>query len=416
MTDIRIGTKPLKGTPIGADTLLGLDSISPNDDVRFTFSSISSFVLLDIGNVVAGISDGFMSKEDKTKLDLYPAATPGNNKVLTSDGAGLLVFVDQSTLGGDMLKTVYDTGDNGQCDIADKADRITADPGNLKVYVTDAGGNQGFIDQSALPNAVVSGSDNFLTGLEMSNNAGDALKDLDIAIGQANSIDNTTLGDLTAPLGKQIDATWADGGIPGTTVGGRAAGVSLSASTSYHVILLIKPSGICNAGFDTSVTGANLLADAAVIAAGYTKARRIGSVWVDAGTDIFPFKQTGDRIDIDSTDAEYELTVVTPALTLTNTTFAGLPEGVEAEVLLQGAISGASGTSGQINWFNPDVANPEASNFRCFGSYTTVTGSGIDGFDATVLCNISRQVAYIASVSVTNLETAVVGYIDRRGK
>jgi len=171
MTDIRFQSKPTKANPVGADFFIGTDSVT-GDDAKFEFSSISNFVLSDIGNAVAGVSDGFMSKEDKAKLDLYATATPGNNKVLTTNASGDIVWVDQSGLGsGDMLKSAYDTlGNNNKVDASVEADGLSSGAGNSKVYVTSASGIPQWIDQTALISTVTG----LKTGMEMAYGAPDA--------------------------------------------------------------------------------------------------------------------------------------------------------------------------------------------------------------------------------------------------
>ncbi len=120
-------------------------------------------------------------------------------------------------------------------------------------------------------------------GMILSNGT-DADRDIDVSAGyRADSIYSVFINQPSV-VTKQIDATWADG----TNTGGRAAGVSLSADTWYHVFELGKTTGVANAGFDTSITASNLLADAAVISAGYTKILYRGSVLTDGSSNIIP--------------------------------------------------------------------------------------------------------------------------------
>jgi len=98
------------------------------------------------------------------------AATPGNNKLYGTDGTGNRGWYDQPASGGDMLKSTYDTDNDGTVDSADtaaSADALTsgavrysvevltgkvqltndvAFPGNNKVYGTDASGNRSWRD------------------------------------------------------------------------------------------------------------------------------------------------------------------------------------------------------------------------------------------------------------------------------
>jgi len=132
-----------------------------------------------------------------------------------------------------------------------------------------------------------------ISGCEISNNATDAVYDIDIAVGKAKSSDDAYDIAVTSAIGKRIDAVWATAGTPGTTTGGRASGVSLVAGW-YRVFLIAKTDGTVNAGFDTSATAANLLADAT----GYTKYRQIGWVYY-TGSTIAKFSQDGDEFTWD---------------------------------------------------------------------------------------------------------------------
>jgi hypothetical protein len=82
---------------------------------------------------------------------------------------------------------------------------------------------------------------------------------------------------LTSALVKQIDANWA----AGTNQGGFPSGLVLAADTTYRIYLISNGSTV-DAGFDTSSTAANLLADAS----GYTYYREIGFFRTDGSADL----------------------------------------------------------------------------------------------------------------------------------
>jgi len=98
-------------------------------------------------------------------------------------------------------------------------------------------------------------------------------------------------------LTKQIDSTWA----AGDDAGGLSAGVALAVDTWYHCFVLSNANGTTtDFGFDTSVTAANLLADAAVIAAGLTKYSLVESILTDGSSNIIGFNMIissgGDKV------------------------------------------------------------------------------------------------------------------------
>lgn len=116
----------------------------------------------------------------------------------------------------------------------------------------------------------------------------DAAHDIKVNLGEC--VDSTYAYHLVigTVLTKQIDANWA----AGDDAGGFPSGLTLTAGTFYYFFLIYNPtSGAVDAGFDSSLTAANLLSDAS----GYTAYRRIGAVhWNAAGTSISSFRQVGD--------------------------------------------------------------------------------------------------------------------------
>lgn len=126
----------------------------------------------------------------------------------------------------------------------------------------------------------------YISGLAITINGTDSDHDVDIAVGYARSSDDTVDGELTTAITKRIDsgtdANWKEG----TNEGGLADGLSLATSTTYYTHLLIKPDGSCDAGFDTSATATNLLADSDVVTAGYTKYRQLGQFDTDGSSNI----------------------------------------------------------------------------------------------------------------------------------
>jgi len=73
--------------------------------------------------------------------------------------------------------------------------------------------------------------------------------------------------------------------------GGFPSGLSLTADTAYYVYVIAKADGTVDAGFDSSITAANLLSDAT----GYTKYRRIATIRTDSASNIRAYKQIGQN-------------------------------------------------------------------------------------------------------------------------
>ncbi len=118
--------------------------------------------------------------------------------------------------------------------------------------------------------------------ITIANNISDSNNDIDFSAGNFTVSDGSAQGVSSAET-KRLDATWS----AGTNAGGLAAGLTKANSTWYHCFKLLNPTtGATGSGYDTSLTAANLLADSAVIAAGFTKYKRIASFVTDGSGNI----------------------------------------------------------------------------------------------------------------------------------
>lgn len=126
-------------------------------------------------------------------------------------------------------------------------------------------------------------STNVRTGLTVSNNGADAVNDLDIAVGLADSDDaviaNRQQMSLVSALTKQLDVAWAVG-----TNQGMRSGAALANGT-WHIFLIKRTdTGVVDIFADTSLTP--------TLPTNYTKKRRIASV-LREGATLIPFVQDG---------------------------------------------------------------------------------------------------------------------------
>lgn len=149
-------------------------------------------------------------------------------------------------------------------------------PNGISEIVTNSQLLDALVNQFGIPSK-------YLAGFILAN-AADADHDITLSVGQARSDLAASLARiaLTTPITKQIDANW----VAGNDVGGFPSGLVLGANTWYHKLAIKNPTtGVVDAGFDTSLVAANLLADAA----GYTEFKRVGSVLTDGSSNILPF-------------------------------------------------------------------------------------------------------------------------------
>ncbi len=249
-------------------------------------------------------------------------------------------------------------------------------------------------------------SPGMLYGLTLSNNATDAVNDIDIAIG---SCVDPTLGELlTLPsiITKRLDAAWA----VGTNQGGLDTGAI--ANTTYHIWIIKRlDTGVVDALFSASAT-------APTMPTGYTAKRRIGSI-VRAGATIRAFIQVGDLFtwDVPASD----VTTTTPGTSAITPTLT-VPVGIvlEAQIafglLVNGAIGVAIGyalltSTAQTN------TTPSATAYNV--SYTDGDGSDIS-FDtfAAVLTDTSGQIRYRVSAggATVTAKLRTLGWRDTRGR
>lgn len=113
----------------------------------------------------------------------------------------------------------------------------------------------------------------YITGCIPSNGT-DATNDINFSAG---FVFDGTRGYTVGAQTKRADANWA----AGTGNGGKASGASAWGAADWHLFVLLNPTtGATDFGFDTSLTGANLITDAT--SAGFTVARRVSSLRTSA--------------------------------------------------------------------------------------------------------------------------------------
>lgn len=244
---------------------------------------------------------------------------------------------------------------------------------------------------------------NVITGLGMANGA-DTDHDIDIAVGSCFDSLTTDIMDLTSAITKQIDAAW----VVGTNLGGLFSG-SVAIDTWYHVFLIKKDSdGSIDAGFDTSVTAAN-------IPAGYTAFRRIGSVLTDGSSNIIPFFQHGNWFDWLTSKNDVSTGVTAGARTL----FAlSTPVDVRCQAVFSGFFVQAP-SSASMFFTSPDVTDEAALStaarghiFNIVGVIETSHGHG----NIFIWTNTSSQIGVNVDITVTTLDIGTTGYQDLRGQ
>lgn len=251
-------------------------------------------------------------------------------------------------------------------------------------------------------------------GLTMSNNAGDATNDIDIAAGKCRSDDDTTDIVLASALTKQLDAVWA----VGTNQGMRASGAAI-ANTTYHIFLIKRPdTGVVDIAADTSATGANLAANTNVA---YTKKRRIGSI-IRESAAIVGFVQDGDRFERKVPIAVTGSPFTNPGTAAVTRTL-NVPVGIRVEAMIS-AIGGADAAADEPTAiFFSDLSQTDTAASAATGAFNTniynsAAVSNRVGLDLRVMTNTSAQIRSRLAVSgvTTVLYMTTHGWIDTRNR
>jgi hypothetical protein len=242
-------------------------------------------------------------------------------------------------------------------------------------------------------------------GLVIANSGGDPTNDIDISPGVAIGSGGEIL-ELTATITKQIDVPWAEGS-PGPS-GGLFTG-TVAADTVYHVFIIRKDSdGTIDAGFDTSVTAAN-------IPVGWTAFKRVGSIITVTGPAIKTFTANeiaGGGLEIlwDTLPDEFSGATSATAALLTLT----IPTGVKMLSILNIALDRAGGGNPGFTYFSSPDQTDEAPSATVAPLATIMSDNQAVAVQARVRTDTSGQVRYRSGDASGTLEVASVGFVDER--
>ncbi len=251
-----------------------------------------------------------------------------------------------------------------------------------------------------------------IDGLTLSNDAGDTAHDINVAAGECRDSSDTYNILHSSEITKQIDATWA----AGDDAGGMEDGDTVGNAEWFHVHLLGKSTDptAADIGFDTSVTAVNILADAAVVAAGYDIYRRIGSVLTDGSANIIGFTQDGDRFRWKVAVQNLgEATVANSnAVTIAVTTPTGIV--AWADLIYRLKNDGGNAVYTLITALDETDTAPSSS---LHDLALTTTGQNADSLSIFLKTDASSQIRYRVSFTVnTRVSLTTKGWIDRRGR
>lgn len=242
----------------------------------------------------------------------------------------------------------------------------------------------------------------YLHGLTLSNNAGDATNDIDIAVGECVTLDTPYWKmALASALTKRLDAAWA----VGTGNGGLDTGAI--ANTTYHVWLIQRSDTlVVDALFSTSAT-------APTMPANYDRKRRIGSI-IRESAAIVAFTQVGD-VFRRAAFVSYQST----ATYASQLTALQVPLGVIVQPILAGYIAPAASSNIYIALGSASAgsANIIPHQARTDAGGPTETRSFVNG---GIFTDTSAQIYFqhniLSGTASTNTIVHTVGWIDTRGR
>ena len=241
-------------------------------------------------------------------------------------------------------------------------------------------------------------SDSHLTGLVPSN-AADADHDITISAGKAPDSAGAALLDLSAAITKQIDNAWA----VGDNLGGLFTG-TVAADTTYHLFIIEKTSdGSIDAGFDTSLTAAN-------IPTGYSNYRRVSSVLTDSSSNIIGFdcaEISGGALFFTYNAGIQDLSTTSPG-TSAVTLALSIPSGLPFEARIDLICRSTADTSVLITSTSQDNTAPTSDN----SSASVDNGRSI--VPVALLTNSSSSIRYRSTSASHTLIINTNGYTDYR--
>ena len=227
----------------------------------------------------------------------------------------------------------------------------------------------------------------------------------------------------TAAIIKELDT--AAGWVAGTTAAGRPTADVLGANKWHHCFELIHPTtGAVDFGFDDVIEATNLLADAAVVTAGYTQYRYLGSQQeTAAGTGVIREQhQEGDDFWMDTVDLLAFATTALDATTQVDFLLVGVPPGlrIKANVIVSldestltgGSFYTASNGGATITGSPAEIASPLA----LFQHNTSPVLKDISQ-QLTLWTDVTQQITFKA-VGDTSISVScqVMSYVNHRGR
>lgn len=273
LTSYNLNPPPDDGSQVEANRVQWNDDVigKVGDPLRVFAQAVDTAVLTAFGRImfngVSAQSANFtvatseqgtvFSVTGNTTVTLPAAATAGSNFAIAVHKA-------------DATNTV--TIDGNSTETIDGTETITLTRQFEAVVLVSNGTS--WTSVGRLPTGLLTAVDDYLNGMEISNNTSDQNNDVDIAPGQAANSTNVILIDISSTITKRLDAAFAEGsGNGGLDTGSKAA------NTDYFLYAIAKADGTSDGLFSTSSSSPTLPTD-------FTVFRLLGSVRTDGSSNI----------------------------------------------------------------------------------------------------------------------------------
>ena len=225
-----------------------------------------------------------------------------------------------------------------------------------------------------------------------------------ITVGTASDSTDVTIMQLNSALSKTT-AAWAIGN------GGALDTGTVTASTWYHVHLMQRSdTGVVDSCISLSVSACTT---GGSIPAAYNRFRRIGSVLINASTQIAKFTQSGNRISYGSPTLDMSAVNTTTAATAYALT---VPPGVSVQASVRIL---AGNTAGQGLWifYSPNEGLQTPNSPAGNNTHYTLGANQYMTASLSIATNTSRQIMGVSNTSSNNQVWAVTtGYIENFGE
>jgi len=238
-----------------------------------------------------------------------------------------------------------------------------------------------------------------LSGLQLANNAVDAVNDIDISTGEcASDAVDSRLMILSAGMTKRLDSAW----VVGSGNGGLDTGAISNAT--YHVFLIQRS--------DTGVVDVllSLSATAPTMPANYNRKRRIGSILREAGS-VVAFVQTGDlflrKLPVLDFNAVVPASALTPVLSV--------PTGIKVLGKIRCQLNNASTIGGSIMLVTSLDESDRAPNVTAGDYNCQVPVAGVpQAFIADVMTSTAALIRCRSGNASNSFQISTYGWVDQR--